>query len=229
MIVKLISPETEYPPYVYVGSAAAITRGVTFDEFLKWPEEKQKGIVKQCYDSGHWSVFEFVTFDFEVQNVSRVFETQAVRSRLCSFEWESGRHDQIYEPANVIMPRGVCDGVNEGIDCYDYLVQGCRVHPEWARYALPQGVARKGRICRNFRNLMETALNRMCSKTQQEYREFMQHVKDAITERDPFLADFLVPKCKWYGYCNEKDGCGEAPHKGNVFCVYKLYNDSMES
>ena len=155
--------------------------------------------------------------------------TKAVRSWLCSFEWESGRHDQIYEPANVIMPRGVCDGVNEGIDCYDYLVQGCRVHPEWARYALPQGVARKGRICRNFRNLMETALNRMCSKTQQEYREFMQHVEDAIAERDSFLADFLVPKCKWYGYCNEKDGCGAAPHKGNVFSVYKLYNDSMES
>ena len=229
MIVKLISPKTEYPPCVYVGSAAAITRGVTFDEFLKWPEEKQKGIVKQCYDSGHWSVFEFVTFDFEVQNVSRVFETQAVRSRLCSFEWESGRHDQAYEPVSLSMPADVRDGIYEGIDTYNDWVWECDIRPEGARYALPQGVARKGRICRNFRNLMETALNRMCSKTQQEYREFMQHVKEAITERDPFLADFLVPKCKWYGYCNEKDGCGAAPHKGNVFSVYKLYNDSVES
>jgi len=229
MIVKLISPETEYPPYVYVGSAAAITRGVTFDEFLKWPEEKQKGMVKQCYDSGHWSVFEFVTFDFEVQNVSRVFETQAVRSRLCSYEWESGRHDQQYRPADAAEDAGLGKHITYHITDYDAVVQDEWTPAELARYVLPQGVARKGRICRNFRNLMETALNRMCSKTQQEYREFMQHVKEAITERDPFLADFLVPKCKWYGYCNEKDGCGAAPHKGNVFSVYKLYNDSVES
>lgn len=230
MLVRLISPETEHPPYVYVGSAAAITRGVTFDEFLKWPEEKQKGIVKQCYDSGHWSVFEFVTFDFEVQNVSRVFETQAVRSRLCSFEWESGRHDQQYRPAGIIESDHLANEVDCGIDLYDALVQECGSAPEDARYALPQGVARKGRICRNFRNLMETALNRMCSKTQREYREFMQHVQDAIAERDPFLADFLVPKCKWYGYCNEKDGCGEAPPKAMYLaytsCITILWNHS---
>lgn len=29
----------------------------------------------------------------------------------------------------------------------------------------------------------------------------------------------LVQRTK--GYQNEKDGCGEAPHKGNVFSVYK--------
>jgi len=56
MIVKLISPETEYPHMYTWGSAAAITRGVTFDEFLNMARREAEGHCKQCYDSGHWSV-----------------------------------------------------------------------------------------------------------------------------------------------------------------------------
>ncbi len=199
-------------PYVYIGSAAAITRGVTFEEFLKWPEERQKAIVRECYDSGHWSVFEFATFDIQVEGVSRVFETQAVRSRLCSFEWESGRHDQEYESADIILDTVIDDGVCEGIDLYHNLRFFNDIPAEDARYALPQGVARKGRICRNFRNLMETSLIRMCSHAQKEYRDFMYAAKTCIAHVDPFLAEFLVPKCEWYGYCNEKYSC----HRNNI-------------
>jgi flavin-dependent thymidylate synthase len=232
MIVSLINKEmyNEIPPYIYIGSAAAITRGVTFEEFLEWPEKRQKGIVRECYSSGHWSVFEFATFDIEVTGASRVFETQAVRSRLCSYEWESGRRNQHYEPADITKGNNTFYQVQNGIRTYGNMTN-IGYHPENARYALPQGVARKARICRNFRNLMETALIRMCTHAQREYREFMALTKEAVTQVDPFLAEFLVPKCTWYGYCNEARSChlDGAPTKTEVLARYRYNRTQDES
>lgn len=205
MKVKLINYTSV--PLLMIATAAAITRGLNYRDYgSKTSLEEMQKLVKECYDSGHWSVFEFADFDFEVEGASRVFEAQAIRSRHASFEWESGRHDQWYKPVNV-KNHALENFIHVGIDNYDYLVHDMDISSELARYALPQGVARKGRIKRNFRNLLETSMIRLCSHAQEEYREFMEECKRLVTLVDPFLGSLLVPKCEYYGYCNEAKSC----------------------
>lgn len=227
MKVKLISAPTN--ALLNIASAAAITRGVTFEEVKGWTREKQEALVKQCYESGHWSVFEFADFDFEVQGVSRVFEAQAIRSRMASFEWQTGRKEREYFLADILENNPVVaeEAENALLEFQDIL-RTCPVKPEDARYMLPQGIAQKGRIKRNFRNLMETSHIRLCTKAQSEYRQFMQECKKLVTEVDPFLGSLLVPKCGWYGYCNEVKGCGLAPDKATVLRSWKQDTLSFE-
>lgn len=205
MEVKLISYTPN--PLLTIASAAAITRGKTIDQ-IRTDRKYLEKLVKHCYDSGHWSVFEFADFDFEVTGVSRVFEAQAIRSRLASFEWETGRRDQEYEVADEILVYPELVYLAEkAIEGYEMAVKLDSFTPELARYVAPQGVARKARIKRNFRNLLETAEIRLCSKAQHEYRVFMQECKRLVTQVDPFLGELLQPKCVRLMYCNEHDSC----------------------
>lgn len=219
MEVRLIAATPD--PLMVIGSAAAITRGTTHDGFTAQVERRGrkwlKGFVRNLYDLGHWSVFEFCEFDFEVVGASRVFETQAVRSRVGSYEWESGRHNQVYEPDEGAFANGTYIAIQNGISEYEILM-ALGMPAETARYALPQGVARKGRIRKNFRALMETGHQRLCAKTQLEYRAFMMECKRLVEMVEPVLAELLVPKCKWLGYCIESDGCGLMRPRREVLC-----------
>lgn len=204
MEIKLVSHTED--PVLKMASAAAITRGLTIDDVKKKGREYQERILKHVYEAGHWAVFEFADFDFQVVGASRVFEAQANRSRHMSPMWESGRHDQEYHPADVVKDPDLHAFINAGIDIYDDLLNG--QHPEDARYALPQGVARKGRLKRNFRNLMETAMIRLCTHAQKEYRDFMWEIKKVVADLDPFLGEFLQPKCQVNLFCDEMECCG---------------------
>lgn len=209
MKVNLISCQEN--PVVLMASAAAATRGIRYADFIKDAQtlrQRSEKLLLECYESGHWSVFEFCDFDIEGEGVSRVFETQGVRSRICSFEFESGRRDQEYEACDIVGGNeALLDSVNSGIREYNTLVKFDNVPAEDARYALPQGVARLGRIKRNFRNLIETAMIRLCSHAQTEYRTFMVKCKEQVAGIDPFLSTLMVPKCKVVLYCNEKKRC----------------------
>lgn len=219
MDVRLVSATPD--PLMAVGSAGAITRGITHAEFALKVErhgrEWLEAYVRTLYELGHWSVFEFAAFDFEVTSASRVFETQAVRSRIGSYEWESGRHNQTYEVACWEPGDELWEPVRAGIDEYQALAYR-GIPAEDARYALPMGVARKGRLCKNFRALMETAHQRLCSKAQQEYRDFMMQCKSLVCEAEPVLGELMMPKCKWLGYCTELNGCGLMRPKREVLC-----------
>jgi hypothetical protein len=98
--VNLISHTPD--PFLAIATAAVITRGDLYCQAVKMPRKKLEDIVRDCYECGHWSVFEFAEWDFQVSEVSRVLETQAIRSRLASFEWETGRRENAYVPSDAI-------------------------------------------------------------------------------------------------------------------------------
>jgi thymidylate synthase ThyX len=205
--------------FLKIGSAAAITQGVLYEDFIKLPREHQERIIRSCYEEGHWSVFEFADLDIEVTGVSRVFETQAVRSRMASFEIQSGRRDQEYQPCEYAERYpAVAEAIDEAIERYNTLV-AMGIPPEVARFAQAQGVARSARIKRNFRNLMETSMIRLCAKTQHEYRLFMEEIKEQVAKVDPFLASFLVPECVVFGYCRQRKSC----RRGGVFTKQEAF------
>jgi thymidylate synthase (FAD) len=224
MRIRLVSATPK--PLVAIATAAAITRGQTYNEFcsdLACHRFALEDYVRRLYKAGHWSVFEFADFDFEVEGASRVFETQVVRSRIGSYEWESGRRAQTYKPSAAATTLVLGKHIDYMVGAYESVVADEGMQPENARYILPQGVARKGRIKKNFRAWMETAQQRLCTKTQWEYREFMQTVKSAITQEDVFLGSLMVPKCEWLGYCPEANGCGRKRPKKEVIALRVWY------
>lgn len=57
--------------------------------------EARKRRVKNCFDKGHMSVFEFAHMSFYISGISRACANQLVRHRLCSFCQESQRYTKI--------------------------------------------------------------------------------------------------------------------------------------
>lgn len=204
-----------------IASAYAITRGMSYDEYAKKYDtnEKIKNLIQKCFNSGHISGFEFVDIDVEVIGFSRVFEAQKIRTRHASYEIESGRQKE--KRFKLVKPNSVNKETHNNMEeklqeQYNELIkQG--VPYEDARYYLPQGLQRIGRIKQNMSSWIHTSGLRMCACAQWEYRDFMSKLKKEITKKEPFLAEFLQPYCVHRGYCQEEyNPCGKYLVKKDV-------------
>lgn len=224
--VKIISM-TENPIDV-LASAFAITRGLTYDKYLQayTDEQKKKNLILNCFESGHMSGFEFVDIDVEAIGFSRVFETQKIRTRHASYEIFSGRHKQDLEfvkPPSVPQEWHDMESIQVN-QKYHHLIEQRGVPAEDARYYVGQNLSRKGRIKQNLASWIHTAKYRLCMNAQWEYRLFMELLKEEINKREPFLVQFLQPKCVHDGYCTEQyNRCGAYPTKEEVLNGYKHY------
>jgi thymidylate synthase (FAD) len=208
-------------PLLVMAGAARVTQGHSFQETAtaQGNGSLYRKVLQSCYDQGHLSVFEFSHWVFSVEGISRVAETQVVRHRQGSYAVESGRHAQDYEAAGVGLCRGVLEGINDGIFNYNYLISEKEASPEDARYALPQGVSRKLFLAKNFRDLMNVAGLRLCSKAQKEHRILMELIKKRVHEVSPFLAGLLKPECEVLGYCRQQKCCGRSKPRKEVIIV----------
>lgn len=83
---------------------------------------------------------------------------------------------------------------------------------------LPLGMTTKIVDKRNLRNLMDMSHQRMCSRAYHEYRKLFNDVCDALrnySEEWAYLVDnYFEPKCKYMGFCKEKNSCLMMPKKG---------------
>lgn len=229
MQVKIIRMTAN--PVDAIASAFAITRGLTYEEYLRayLTEEKKQQLITDCYDSGHMSGFEFADIDFEAVGVSRVFEVDKVRSRIASYEVEAGAFTE-KRNFETVVPPGCYD--EETVEERLTIIRGWNladkekgIEPRKRRYWTHQGLSRRMRIKKNFRNLIETGWQRMCANTQWEYREFMDRAKAEVDDVSPFLANFMTPKCSRLGYCPEKwNTCGQYPRREDVL---RAYYDSL--
>lgn len=70
---------------------------------------------------------------------------------------------------------------------------------------------------RNFRNLVDMARNRMCTRAYWEYRELMNDICEALSsysgEWNTLIKLCMKPKCEISGYCTESKSCGRKPKK----------------
>lgn len=112
----------------------------------------------------------------------------------------------------------IMSGIEEGLRTLDEL----GVPREDSALALPLGM-RTNIVCKhNLRNLIDMSHQRMCSRAYHEYRDLFNDVRDALgyfSDEWMYIADnYLMPKCKYMGFCKEKRTCGmmprreEAPH-----------------
>jgi len=216
-----------HDPINAIASAFAITRGLTYVEYLEqYPtEQKRKALIMDCYNSGHMSGFEFVDLDVEVLGFSRVFETDKVRSRIASYEIEAGRYTESRGFESVI-PTGYDDKTAQEriaiIKQWNDEDKQNGIDPRNRRYWTNQGVARRGRVKKNLRSWIETSRLRMCSNTQWEYRKFMDLVYYALNQEEPFFAELFGAKCIHLGYCPEVfTSCQKYPSKQVVLEAYQ--------
>ena len=195
-------------------------------------------IMKHCIKSGHTSVTEFCDFTFHIEGVSRALSHQLVRHRLASYAQRSQRYCS-ENGFDYVKPRTIkADSPAEVIynNAMDYLsntyklLQELDIPNEDARMVLPNACVTQIEVKMNLRALMNFMNERLCSCAQWEIRELAMKMRNAIIEKIPELAEYLVPKCekygKEYGFCNESKSrtCGRHLRIQEIFDFYRQYN-----
>lgn len=183
--------------------------------------EKMLSLVKKVLASGHHSTIEHCQYVFTISGVSRACTHQLVRHRHMSFSQKSQRYvtekgQFEYITPNTIKKAGLETEYDEFMSktakFYEKMIsQG--IPAEDARFILPNAAASSLVASLNLREMIHLANIRLCTNAQHEIRIMVKKMCDAVIEKDPWLSEYLVPKCEALGHCDEIRGCGRKPQK----------------
>lgn len=84
---------------------------------------------------------------------------------------------------------------------------------EDARFILPNATSTSMVTSLNLRELIHLANLRLCTRSQTEIRILVKKMCEELTKQEPWLAEYLVPKCERLGFCDEDKSCGRKPVK----------------
>ena len=79
---------------------------------------------------------------------------------------------------------------------------------EDARFVMPNAAASSLVASLNLREMIHLENLRLCSRAQYEIRMLVKGMCDALIAEEPWLKDYLVPKCEALGFCDEDKSCG---------------------
>jgi flavin-dependent thymidylate synthase len=144
------------------------------------------------------SSWEFVDLTFSIENVTRACAQQITRTRTGSYAMQSQRVTDVSSmgfrvPPNAKVPSNyrTTDGLLK--DLYrEFLAEG--EEPEDARAILPMNIQCNLIAKYNLRTWVELVLARQSLRAQDEYREVVKQMVDAVREVYPWIDKFLVPK-----------------------------------
>ncbi len=121
---------------------------------------------------------------------------------------ESGDADLIYGEIMTAISNGMVKLEKLGIPREDIAL------------ALPLGMETKMVDKRNLRNLMDMSHQRMCSRAYHEFRKVFSDYRAALSaysnEWKYIVDNYLMPKCKYMGFCKERYSCGMMPRREDV-------------
>lgn len=191
------------------------------------PDDVEKNIkrAKECIESGHGRVLEFVDIELVISGYSarviREWYTHIAGSptRL----QESTRYCEWSENTPIVLPDSVIEAIRLDVKEYEKF---CRSFYDWIEYLKDKGVPKEDIAMfyplgmetkivdkRNLRNLVEMSHQRLCNRAYWEYRMLMNEIIDELRklsdEWEWICNKLLVPKCKFLGKCTEKNGCGK--------------------
>lgn len=186
-------------------------------------DEKMLKLVKRVLASGHHSTIEHCQYVFTISGVSRACTHQLVRHRHMSFSQKSQRYvtekgQFEYITPNTIKKAGLeaeyDEFMSKTAEFYEKMInQG--IPAEDARFILPNAATSSLVASLNLREFIHLANIRLCTNAQHEIRVMVKKMCDLAMEKDPWLAEYLVPKCEAAGHCDEIRGCGRKPQKIN--------------
>lgn len=188
---------------------------------------KKFRIAKACAESGHMSVWEHISFTFEVDGVSRSLLAQLTRHRHGSYSVRSQRYcreDNFpavdpfkkNEARHLIFAGAMMEAEHHYLSL---IYNGAK--PEDARSVLPNACATKMVVTFNGRALVEMSRLRLCMRAQDEIRHMVEAMREEVRAVCPVLAGMMRPACEAdpeHPFCPEKrDGCGKHPKLSEVY------------
>lgn len=242
MKVKLIASTSNMLDIIYLSANTCYSSHSPIERFNKLDSvsnDKKLKLIDNCIRSGHTSVLEHSQIIIAVEGVSRALLAQITRHRFCSFSVKSQRYVEIkedvkylddlynnYDPKNyknselsIILNKYFVDGdKKENVHGFyfalsEYLeaIQNGK-KPEDARIFLPNATRTDFVISCSLREFMHLCSLRLCSHSQLEIRQLMNEMVKQVVEVEPWLKQYLGPKCEQLGYCNElHNPCGRKP------------------
>lgn len=188
-------------------------------------EEKMLKLISRVISSGHYSTIEHIQISFAIANVSRACTHQLVRHRHMSFSQKSqryvkekGQFDFIIPPTiekNEELKKKFVDFMGEISQKYlEFTEAG--IPAEDARAVLPNATASSMVASLNLREMIHFANLRLCTRAQFEIRMLVKAMCDELVKEEPWLKDYLVPKCESLGFCDEDKSCGRKQTKAEL-------------
>lgn len=179
--------------------------------------EKMLKLIKRVIGSGHYSTIEHIQISFAISNVSRACTHQLVRHRHMSFSQKSQRYVKEKGQFDYIIPPTIYSNpqlkekfekfMGEISNCYQEFVEA-GIPAEDARAVLPNATSTSMVASLNLREMIHLANLRLCSRAQFEIRMLVKGMCDELISQEPWLKEYLVPKCERLGFCDEDKSCG---------------------
>ncbi len=221
-IVNLISAPDNVLKTIYTSCRTCYSAQYPNDIFDEnFDDEKMLSLVKKVLSSGHHSTIEHCQFSFAISGVSRACTHQLVRHRHMSFSQKSQRYVTEKGAFEYIVPPTLKNSellseynefMNKTSEFYEKMIdQG--IPAEDARFILPNAASSAMVASLNLRELIHLANIRLCTNAQQEIRILVKKMCNLVVKQEPWMAEFLVPKCESLGYCDEIRSCGRVPAK----------------
>ncbi len=186
-------------------------------------EEKMLKLISKVVSSGHYSTIEHIQVSFAITNISRACSHQLVRHRLMSFSQKSQRYVKEKSQFEYLTPDTIennpelkqkFDDFMEKISQFYLELTHSGIPAEDARAVLPNAASTSMVASLNLRELIHLANLRLCTRAQKEIRILVKRMCDELINEEPWLKDYLVPKCEKNGFCDEDKSCGRMPLRG---------------
>ena len=182
-------------------------------------------LISRVISSGHYSTIEHIQISFAISNVSRACTHQLVRHRHMSFSQKSqryvkekGQFDYIIPPTiekNPELKEKFEQFMSDISNKYQEFIEA-GIPAEDARFVLPNATASSMVASLNLREMIHLANLRLCSRAQYEIRTLVKMMCDELSKQEPWLKDYLVPKCVRLGFCDEDKCCGRMPKREDL-------------
>ena len=185
-------------------------------------EEKALSLIKKVVSSGHYSTIEHVQISFAISGISRACSHQLVRHRLMSFSQKSQRYVREKEQFDYIVPPTILKQPDLYEKYQNFMRETTKLYLEMtekgipaedARFILPNAAATSMVASLNLREMIHLANLRLCTRAQSEIRTLVKLMCDELISTEPWLKDYLTPKCEQAGFCDEDKSCGRKPKK----------------
>ena len=221
----LVREYTTKTPLQMIGESAGFCWGSDISDANK---NMKRAI--DCIASGHGRTMEFpdihLILDGYSARVIREFYTHigCLPTRLqSSTRYVDAKSFKYVTPPSVFKnekAKQVYDETMEHIREGYAKLEELGIKREDAAMVLPLGMETVILDKRNFRNLVDMAKNRMCTRAYWEYRELMNDICEALSsysgEWNTLIKLCMKPKCEISGYCTESKSCGRKPKKESI-------------
>lgn len=217
MLVNLLSSPENVLKTIYTSCRTCYSADFPVNIWDKdFSEENMLKLVKKVLSSGHHSTIEHCNFVFSISGVSRACTHQLVRHRHISFSQKSQRYVTEKGQFEYLVPPTVektelkqeYDEMMKQISEFYAKMVEQGIPAEDARFILPNATTSSLVASLNLREFIHLANLRLCTNAQHEIRNLVKKMCELAIQKEPWLAEYLIPKCEAVGFCNEIRSCG---------------------